>query len=368
MVDEKKIGMTPAVEISYLKPEEQQMLLTAIDSEQATPSLSQAQRMKKLSREGKLNDDSMLDIMMEQKKPEGYNVVLSADKLRKYFPRSYTPQRDGGNHPQAAGRMAAQAPAGAEQITEYTMTRPGRELSLPGFVISKGPNRRQTMYINTFKYRPEDVACVLCAEYVKKLGCTVLSCPCLAERMEAGVVGYAEAVAELFPLHPRLTPRILRLVAGFPGSLWQDEQHKRRFAYLRTLLGYRKKRDTPVFLAALYLLTSNKEIGDRSFNCFTKGGIDFRYARRRGISQHDYTLLMGAKSLYCGTDEVTKGDLAEPQIVGDEAFRLLINALLIARYGEDALRIASQQGQREFIKRRAFRRGGFLPSAPLTGR
>ena len=93
MVDEKKIGMTPAVEISYLKPEEQQMLLTAIDSEQATPSLSQAQRMKKLSREGKLNDDSMLDIMMEQKKPETYNVVLSADKLRKYFPRSYTPQK-----------------------------------------------------------------------------------------------------------------------------------------------------------------------------------------------------------------------------------------------------------------------------------
>ena len=93
MVVEKKIGMTPAVEISYLKPEEQQMLLTAIDSEQATPSLSQAQRMKKLSRDGKLNDDSMLDIMMEQKKPEGYNVVLSADKLRKYFPRSYTPQK-----------------------------------------------------------------------------------------------------------------------------------------------------------------------------------------------------------------------------------------------------------------------------------
>ena len=93
MVDEKKIGMTPAMEISYLKPEEQQMLLTAIDSEQATPSLSQAQRMKKLSRDGKLNDDTMLDIMMEQKKPEGYNVVLSADKLRKYFPRSYTPQK-----------------------------------------------------------------------------------------------------------------------------------------------------------------------------------------------------------------------------------------------------------------------------------
>ena len=91
MVDEKKIGMTPAVEISYLKPEEQQMLLTAIDSEQATPSLSQAQRMKMLSREGKLNDDSMLDIMMEQKKPEKNDITLSGEKLRKYYPRSYTP-------------------------------------------------------------------------------------------------------------------------------------------------------------------------------------------------------------------------------------------------------------------------------------
>ena len=67
------------------------MLLTAIDSEQATPSLSQAQRMKMLSSEGKLNDDSMLDIMMEQKKPEKNDITLSGEKLRKYFPRSYTP-------------------------------------------------------------------------------------------------------------------------------------------------------------------------------------------------------------------------------------------------------------------------------------
>ena len=93
MVDDKKIAMTPAVELSYLKPEEQQMLLTAIGSEQATPSLSQAQRMKKLSQAGKLNDDTMLDIMMEQKKPEKCDLTFSGDVLRKYFPRSYTPQR-----------------------------------------------------------------------------------------------------------------------------------------------------------------------------------------------------------------------------------------------------------------------------------
>ena len=93
MVDEGKIGMTPAVEISYLKPDEQRLLIETIDSEQATPSLSQAQRMKRLSQEGKLNDDSMLGIMMEQKKPEIWNLSLPMDKIKKYFPRSYTPQR-----------------------------------------------------------------------------------------------------------------------------------------------------------------------------------------------------------------------------------------------------------------------------------
>lgn len=93
MVDEGKIAMTPAVEISYLKPEEQKLLIETIDSEQATPSLSQAQRMKRLSQEGKLSDDAMLGIMMEQKKPETWDLKLPMEKIRKYFPRSYTPQR-----------------------------------------------------------------------------------------------------------------------------------------------------------------------------------------------------------------------------------------------------------------------------------
>ena len=93
LVDDGKIGMTPAVEISYLKPDEQKMLIETIDSEQATPSLSQAQRMKRLSQEGKLDDDAMLGIMMEQKKPENWDLKLPMDKIRKFFPRSYTPQR-----------------------------------------------------------------------------------------------------------------------------------------------------------------------------------------------------------------------------------------------------------------------------------
>lgn len=93
MVDDKKIAMTPAVELSYLKPEEQTLLLETIESEQATPSLSQAQRLKKFSQDGHLNEDSMLAIMSEEKKPEKNDLTIKADKLQKYFPKSYTPQQ-----------------------------------------------------------------------------------------------------------------------------------------------------------------------------------------------------------------------------------------------------------------------------------
>ena len=93
MVDDKKIAMTPAVEISYLKPEEQALLVETMESEQATPSLSQAQRMKRMSQEGKLDEDTMLSVMSEQKKPEVERIVFTGDTLRKYFPRSYTPKK-----------------------------------------------------------------------------------------------------------------------------------------------------------------------------------------------------------------------------------------------------------------------------------
>ena len=93
MVDEKKIAFNPAYELSFLKPDEQQMLVETMDYEQATPSLSQAQRMKKFSQEGKLSEDVMLAIMSEEKKADLDKVTLSSDTLRKYFPKSYTPAK-----------------------------------------------------------------------------------------------------------------------------------------------------------------------------------------------------------------------------------------------------------------------------------
>ena len=93
MVDEKKIALNPAYELSFLKKEEQVDLLDAMDSEQATPSLSQAQRLKKYSQEGHLTLDMMRVIMGEEKKSDLDKVTFTSDTLRKYFPKSYTPQR-----------------------------------------------------------------------------------------------------------------------------------------------------------------------------------------------------------------------------------------------------------------------------------
>ena len=93
MVDEHKVAFNPAVELSYLTAEEQTALLDAMDSEQATPSLSQAQRLKKFSQEGRLSEDVMRAILSEEKKPEVGKITLSSDKLRRYFPKSFTPHQ-----------------------------------------------------------------------------------------------------------------------------------------------------------------------------------------------------------------------------------------------------------------------------------
>lgn len=93
LVDEHKIALNPAYELSFLKKEEQTKLLDEMESEQTTPSLSQAQRLKKFSQEGHLSLDVMRAILSEEKKSEVDRVTLTSDTLRKYFPKSYTPQR-----------------------------------------------------------------------------------------------------------------------------------------------------------------------------------------------------------------------------------------------------------------------------------
>lgn len=238
------------------------------------------------------------------------------------------------------------------------------------------------MYINTFKYTPKDVSCQLCTEYVKKLGCTSssqsplisvsadgencdrslapplptksatlrgprTSCPWLAERIEAGVVGYREAVMETFPRDCRLSSRLNLLIKHYPGSLWSNEQHERRMQYQRTVQGYRRRRDTNAYYAAMYLLTSNDDIYRRTANCFCKDGIEFGYAVLKNTSPHNYALFMAARDLCGKTEAVTMADLAEPEVIDPEALRLIVNATLIARYGLAAFQIRARGAEYE---------------------
>ena len=238
------------------------------------------------------------------------------------------------------------------------------------------------MYINTFKYTPKDVSCQLCTEYVKKLGCTSssqsplisvsadgencdrslapplptksatlrgprTSCPWLAERIEAGVVGYREAVLETFPHERRLFQRLNLLIKHYHGSLWSNEQHERRMQYQCAVQGYRRRRDTNAYYAAMYLLTSNDDIYRRTANCFCKDGIEFGYAVLKNTSPHNYALFMAARDLCDKTEAVTMADLAEPEVIDPEALRLIVNATLIARYGLAAFQIRARGAEYE---------------------
>lgn len=201
------------------------------------------------------------------------------------------------------------------------------------------------MFVCTFRYKPEHVACHLCMEYSRTQGCTLPVCPWLAERIEAGVVGYQEAVMGTIPRHRLIAPRLQVLIASFPGSLWRDERHQERMECAKARLGYYRHRDTPAFYAALFLLTSSAELWKRTANCFYRQGFEPAYAVLSGISPHDYALFYAAKGLYRGAGSPMAMDLADPDIVDAEAFRMIVNATLIARYGLSVLDIRTRRAR-----------------------
>ena len=202
------------------------------------------------------------------------------------------------------------------------------------------------MQINTFRYTPKDVNCKLCTEYRgKRNRCP--ACPWIAERIEAGAVGYEEAVRDAFPRDkgddPHLDGRLNAVIFSFPGSMFLDGEHRKRMEELKIRMGFRRRRDTPAWYAAMYLLTSNRTLRDRSVNCFCKHGIEFRYATVKGISPHDYTLLSAAKDLYSGASGIELNALVNKEVVDTLAFTLIINAVMIARYGCAVLEIRERR-------------------------
>lgn len=196
------------------------------------------------------------------------------------------------------------------------------------------------MYIRKLTYKKEDVDCKLCTEYRgKKHPCPHDVCPFIAERIEAGAVTYWDAVNTMISPQYRFARRLPKLAAEYPGTFFLDDRHRSRMEFLNTQLGYVPGRNTPAYYAAMYLLTANEIIYWRMANCFCHDGIDFRYAILRGISTYNYALYRAALALTTDRQGVTVSELDDTELIEDEVFRLIINAMLIARYGLTAMKL-----------------------------
>lgn len=192
------------------------------------------------------------------------------------------------------------------------------------------------MVIRDFKYTAEDVDCQYCLHYQYGRCCSK-KCVCFKERIEAGVVSYPEAIKETFDKNSPLRPRI-EIVLNFYNKLfWKDEAHFKRFQLMDAVLGYYKRRNTSKYYAALFLLTSDEELVSRTLDCFGKRKINFANVNLRDISPERYALYKIAKCLYSDSAEVGVDELADPDLVSTESFHLVINAMLIYRYGLSAM-------------------------------
>ena len=191
----------------------------------------------------------------------------------------------------------------------------------------------------SYHYKPADAACEYCVEW-RHRRCQAVGCPWLTERIEAGVVSYAAAVRELFgALHvPELRWRLEWLIKGYDGSFWLNAEHEYNTRLLLRSVGYQAWRN-PRFFAALYLFGSNRGLMKRVWNACMPGGFEPVFIVMRGVSEHDYTLIQAAKALMCGGLGLTLYDLADREVVDDKAFNLIVNALLIANYGTDVLKL-----------------------------
>ena len=154
------------------------------------------------------------------------------------------------------------------------------------------------------------------------------------------MVGYAAAVRELFwrVENEAFIQRLGLLVLHFRGSFWLNREHEYNTRLLLRSVGYQAWRN-PRFFSVLYLFGSNGLLMKRVWNACMPQGFEPLYMVIRGVSAHDYTLIQATKALMCGGLGLTLYDLADRDVVDDKAFTLIVNALLIANYGSDVLKL-----------------------------
>ncbi len=182
-----------------------------------------------------------------------------------------------------------------------------------------------------------DISCELCAYRSPRIGCTATTCPFFSQRLQAGLVGYSEAISQTFPRHQSTSFRMQHLIRFFPGTMWRDEGHQRRF--LQILSFCTPVYATPAYQATLYLLTMDERLYQNVSPCFLRNGLALRYIVKYSMTPEEYTLLTYAKKLYGGSKDFPSPELDDIWDTVSEIFRFVVNAIMIAHHGGAVLEI-----------------------------
>ncbi len=182
-----------------------------------------------------------------------------------------------------------------------------------------------------------DISCHNCTYRSPRIGCTATTCPFFSQRLRAGLIGYRDAISHTFPHHQSTSYRMQRLVRFFPGTMWRDEGHQRRF--LQMLSFCNAVFATPAYQAALYLLTADENLYQNSSRCFLRNGLTLRYMEKHSMTPDEYTLYAYAKKIYSGENEFPSAELDEVWEASPCMFPYIINAIMIAQHSGAVLEI-----------------------------
>ena len=190
---------------------------------------------------------------------------------------------------------------------------------------------------SSFRYSADDVRCKDCTRYDSGHPCHLNECVCLEERIEAGVVELNALAREYFgrrlfrPLQRRLRDELNRQ----PFRFFLSDAHRKRWTHWKNRCYGMSERNA----AALFLLTADEELWQRVLWHFDSSGFDFPAIRLSGIHPELYSIYQAAKTISVGGDNIVIEDLAFSELVSDRAFRLILGALLLCRYGEAVLNL-----------------------------
>lgn len=199
--------------------------------------------------------------------------------------------------------------------------------------------------LSRFQYDTENTKCKDCTAYLKGKGCTEKKCPWLAERLEAGAVPYKELLDICFEnlKNKQLKARLRHLTSGYCSGWFYDKSHQRRFELAKSALRINLDAMSSRYAAALFLLTADEQLWRIAEKGTTSRSLQFGQMKLCNISTDAYALYQAAKSLYTGKESITVSELADPEIIEGPLLTIIVNGILIARFGTDTFHFAKTE-------------------------